>query len=291
MPLTTKPTNTTENPGLEAGATIAPREIRELIARLTEQSVEAVPAHEARTLEGLAIETGISVTRLRDGLAEMRKPKRVVVPPAAIAAFIALIGVGYWAIKHTPPMNGAAQAQPPSVIAPVTPVVETPVADLTNTVPLSMVTFGPDAGDIMVDRGFEPTHLPPDGLSVNVQSGKMMWGSGDHRATAIDRPLTPDQEKAAREAIEELLRYVREDAPRRHLGTPVTTPGAPGSFMVQLGGQSYHGSYGQSVTLPPPGKENDPAAEKAIHSAAKHLIQNIQNQLQQTMRWERESGP
>jgi hypothetical protein len=294
MPLTTKPQNITETAGLEADAPIAPQEIRELIARLTEQSVEAVPAHEARTLEGLALETGISVNQLRDGLADLRKPKRFIVPPAAIAAFVALVGVGYWAIVHTPPVDARAPAAESVTAPPVqVPVPVTP--DTSGTVPLTNVTFGPDSGNYSVDTGFEPSTPLPEGVSINAQASTIMWGSGDHRAAAFDKPLSPDQEAAVRKAMEELLQYVRADAPRRHVGTPkpgTVTPGAPGgTFAVQIGGMTYHGAYGGSVDLPPPGKEYDAAAARAISKAAKLFVEAMQEQLRQSGRWRRENGP
>lgn len=161
--------------------------------------------------------------------------------------------------------------------------------------PLTSVTYGPDSGSFSVDPNFQPSTPLPDGLSINATAQPIMWGSGDHRATALDKPLTPDQEDAVRKGMEEMLRYIREDAPRRHVGNPAPksiTPATPdGTFPVQLGGMTYHGGYGGMVSLPLPGKGGDAAADRAIRKAAKDFVDQMQQQLRQTERWRRENGP
>ncbi len=264
----------------EPEAMVAPGEIRELVARLTEQSVDAVPVGVARTLEGVSLETGIPVARLRETLVQMRREGRFTIPPAAWAGFVALAAFGVWAVRHTPGLETVTPAAPVSV-----PVVKPPVVepDLSGTVSLTQVTYGPDGGDLQVDPAFEPTKPLPEGVSISATVGKLLWGSGDHRAKALDHPLSPEDADAVRAAVEELLRYVRRDAARRHL--PVDPYG------VDLGGNSYGGSANARAALPPPGASNDAAAEAAGRHAARDLVERLQSNLRWRETIRRQEGP
>jgi hypothetical protein len=261
-------------------AVIAPDEIQELIARLTERSVEGVPYHEARTLEGLAVETGIPVGRLQDELTRMRRP-RIHVPPLAVAATLLMGGYAYWLLKP----KGAPPA--PAVAAPA-PAAVTP--DLSGLVPLSSVTYGPDSGPEMADPGFEPSKPMPEGLSVWATSGGVLWGAGDHRAAVIDKKLPPDVEAAVKDDIIELLKYARADAARRHLPLVKGRDRRDG-FPVNLTDACYYGVGGTSASIPPPGKENDQAAERAINRAARELLDRLKERIRQQSEWNRDSGP
>jgi len=155
-----------------------------------------------------------------------------------------------------------------------------------------MVTFGPDSGAYYIDQAFEPTHPMPDGVSIDAMADKLVWGNGDHRSTAVDRPLDANGQKTARDAVEELLRYVRDDASRRHAGSGYVPPNAPkGSITVTLESKAYGGSSIRSVTLPPPGKAYDTMAENTIRSAARKLIDELQERLRFTARSRRGNWP
>lgn len=263
-------------------AVVAPGEIRELVARLTQQSVEAVPAHEARTLEALALETGIPLANLRVTLAEMRRKGHFTVPLGGWLGFAFLGLFAYWVINHPPP--GAAPAMP-TVVAPA-PVPKAPEVDYSDTTALTNVTYGPDGGAYKVDTGFVPITALPDGISVTAVVGQMLWGSGDHRAKAVDGALKPDEETAVRKNAAELLRYVRSDAARRHLATDGTS-GSP----AMLEAYTYSGTSGASVRLPLPGATRDAEAEAAIRRAVDQFVGAIQQSLRQQAKWRREQGP
>jgi hypothetical protein len=269
----------------EANALIAPGEIQELVARITEQRVEGVPMHQSRTLEGLAVETGIPYLRLQAELAQMRARPRFSFPPAALAAGVLMAGYAYWIVNHKEPDPVAA----PTLVA-TAPAA--PNADLSGLSPLTAVTYGPDVGPEMVDTSFEPSHPVPDGLSFYATTGGVLWGAGDHRAKVIDKPLSAEGEEALLENVGELLRYVRRDAARRHLplGSPYAS-NAKESYVVTLQSNSYYGSGGSSVHLPPPGADNDAAAERAIKRAAKGLVTQIQTSIRQWRQSKRDQGP
>ena len=260
-------------------AVVAPGEIREIIARLTQQSVEAVPVHEARTLEALALETGIPLSNLRETLAEMRRRGQFRVPLGAWLGFAFLGLFAYWVTRH--PLPGAPPAT--SVAA---PPPKPPKVDLSGTTTLANVTYGPDAGMYHVDTGFVPATALPDGISVAATSGDLLWGSGDHRAKALDGALKPDEVEIVRQNATELLRYVREDASRRGLSTAGTN-----GCSVMLTSYAYNGGGSANVRLPLPGASKDAEAEGAIRVAVNRFVESIQQSLRLQEKWRREQGP
>ena len=265
----------TEGQASEPEALIAPGEIRELVARLTAQSVESIPAGEARSLEGVAFETGIPVARLRETLEAIRREERLKVPPAAWVAFALLGGLGIWAVRHTPVDPFLAPAAPP-VVKPV-PVEP----DLSGTVPLTQVTYGPDGGDLRVDPGFEPTKPLPEGISVYASIGKLLWGSGDFHVRAIDGPLSPKDATRVREVVEELLRYVRRDAPRRRL--PLDERG------IEVQANSY-GGFGTARSSWSPSEAGGGFAA-SDRRAALTLVDSLQARLRWQSGARRQDGP
>lgn len=273
---------------LEADALIAPAEIRELIARLTEQSVEAVPFYEARTLEGLALETGFSVARLRSMLAEVRGRKAFTIPPTARAAFVLLALLTAWIVLHPAP----AMVMAPDLSAPV--AVSSP--DLSGTVSLANVTYGPAAGDYAVVPNFEPRNALPKGLSIVAVVRNVLWGSGDHRAAVIQRPFTSASAETIRANVVELLEYVRDDAGRRKIptdqyssGEVVGTPTEQST--VTLYSYTYYYPDIMEVQLPPPDPGHDKAAAQAIERAAKLFAERIQARLKRELDLRGENGP
>ena len=270
----------------ETNVLIAPGEIQELLTRLTEQTVEAVPHNQSRTLEGLAAETGIPVLRLQAELARMRGRSRLSIPPAAVAASVLMAGYAFWLINHKAPEPA------PATVATPAPAPAAPSPDLGGLSPLTSVTYGPDAGSEMVDTGYEPLHAVPEGLSFYALVGGVLWGAGDHRAAVIEKPLSAAEEQALRENLTELLKYVRTEATRRHL--PLSPPfgvGEKHAYLVSLCSNCYYGSSGTSVQLPPASKADDTAAERAIKRAAKELVEQLQNSLRQRREWQRQDGP
>ena len=260
-------------------AVVAPGEIREIVARLARQSVESVPVHEARTLEALALETGIPLASLRETLAEMRRKGRFRVPPAAWLGFAFLGLFAYWVVGHPPP---GAMPPAPAVAPPPKP----PEPDLGDTVDLTRVTYGPDAGGYHVDTGFVPATMLPEGISVSATVGMVLWGSGDHRARALDGALKPDEAEAVRKNAAELLRYVRGDASRRRLWAAQES-----DHLIMLQSYTYSGGGGASVRLPLPGASKDAEAEAAIRIAVDRFVESIQQSLRQQEKWRREQGP
>ena len=260
---------------LETDAPIAPAEIRELIARLTEQSVDSVPAYESRTLEGLALEMGLPLARLRTAYEELHGRKAFSIPPAAWVGFAFLAFYAGWLVSH--PIPGQAV-----VVEPLAANVPLPTVDTADTVPLTSVTYGPDGGNFAVDPGFEPSTPLPEGLSVSVSAGNLLWGAGDHHARAIVEPLTPYVEASVEADVVEMLQYVRREALRRK----VVFPG--GRATVQA--LTYSGSASVELPLPPPG-EKDAAAANAIRRAAKTLVERIQAQIRSRAEMYRDQGP
>lgn len=261
----------------EPEALVAPGEIRELVARLTEQSVDAIPAGEARTLEGVSLETGIPVARLRETLGQMRREGRFAIPPAAWAAFVALAAFGVWAVRHTPGLE-PAPVSPPVVAPAPAPAVE---PDYSGTVALTNVTYGPDGGNLKVDPDFEPSHPLPPGVSISATVGDVLWGSGDHRADALTKPLSDGDADVVRKDIEELLEYARQAAARRRLA----------AGPVNLSVNTYGGVGGSGAKMPPPGKENDARAAAEARKTARAAVEALQEQLRQRAQWQRDEGP
>ena len=260
---------------LETDAPIAPAEIRELIARLTEQSVESVPAYESRTLEGLALEMGLPLARLRMVYEELHGRRAFSIPPAAWVGFALLAFYAGWLVSHPIP-GQAVLVEPPAATVPM------PTVDLRDTVPLSSVTYGPDGGNLSVDPNFEPSTPLPEGLSLSVTAGEILWGAGDHHARALVEPLTPEDERSVEADVVELLKYVRREAARRKVAFP------GGRATVQA--FTYFGSASVDLPLPPPGK-GDAAAANAIRRAAKGLVERIQTQIRSRMQMYQDQGP
>lgn len=263
---------------------IAPTEIDELLTRLAEQSFEGTPHHQARTLEGLAAETGIPVIRLQAELARMRGRPRVSVPPFAIACVALIGGYGYWVLnqRQPEPAPSVQQTEPARVEEP----------DREGLVSLESVTYGPDFGVEKVDPGFQPLHPLPKGLSFAASTGGVLWGTGDHRATVIQKSFSDEEKADLQKTAMELLRHVRAEAARRHL--PMTKEFDRSHLMgfpVILSSQSYYGQSQASVSLPPPGSKDDDASENRIRQAAKQLVDQLIANIRQRLEFDRMQGP
>ena len=254
----------------ESNALIAPNEVRELLARLTEQSIDAIPANESRTLEGLAVETGIPLVRLKQTLAEMREKKAFSVPPIAWVFIAFLAGLSVWMLR---PSSQHALNDAPQV-ATTTPSTR----DISGLESATGVTFGPDFGISFADTGFVPSQPLAEGLSIAVLLQDVVWGSGDHRAKAIEKPLNDRESNAMQRDIEELLAYARNSADRRHLWPP----GAAHTLRVQI--RTYYGSASAIADF----SSSDPNPEK---KAAKYATEQLAALLKQWAQMKRSDGP
>jgi len=268
---------------IDADLPVAPQEIRELLTRLTEASVESIPATEARTLGGLALETGIPIDRLRSALGEIRGERSPLKWPIPVALIAAVLAIGGWLLRPTPPVQA-----PPQIGPFATPAG---TGNLSGLVPLDQVTFGPDSGSFQVDTSFSPTAPLQPGVSISATVGNVMWGSGDHRAAALQGPLTAEEEERLRKSLTELLGHVRERATRRELPTtPLPGQVLGKGYVVQFTIQTYFGTTGGSVTLPASGTD-DEIANNSIRDAVDKAAKTLQEQLRWTASNRRERGP
>ena len=265
---------------------IAPHEVRELVARLSQATVESRTVDDSGTLEGLAVSTGIPVARLREELDAMRGRRKSVLPAlGSVAACMAILGATYFAWPRPKPQ--VAPTQPP-VLAPVD-IKKAGLVQLTD------VTYGPDRGSVLVDPSFEPTKPLPEGVSVSAQTGEVLWGAGDHRARAIQQSLSDADTVALKAGLAELLEYARERASKRGLptskglmgvGTPYSGEGY--SFMVSI--LTYYGACGSQVQLPVPGVD-EADAKRAIRQGVDKAVEQLQHQLKTFERMHEDQGP
>lgn len=263
----------------EAETPVAPHEVRELLTRLNEGSVEATAPSDTRTLSGLAVETGIPIDRLQRELDSVRgrrapKPKPWLAPMALLAV---TLGIGGWLWTATLP-------KPVVEAPPQTPPLMVPASDR-GLVPLTTVTYGPDSGQHRVEPTFQPTASMKPGLSVSAQVGGVLWGAGDHRAEVLREPLNAKEEAELTQTVEELLRHVRNRATKR--GIPTEPSGVHGdpetlfegpAYMVNLYMLSYSGSAMSSIPLPPAGAD-DEDFKRLSKVAAKRAVAQLQQQL------------
>lgn len=268
-----------ERLGTEEETPVAPHEVRELLARLNEGSVEALPPSETRTLGGLAVETGIPIDRLQDELYSVRgqRPKKPM-PWLAPAALLAVtLGIGGWLWSATIPKE-----------IPLPPALTTPIVPLPSDrglVGLDSVTYGPDGGQYKVEPTFQPTEAIKPGLSISADIRGVLWGAGDHRAATVREPLTDKEEAQLARSIEELLRHVRNRAAKREIppGKPMALgdpeflyEGAAHSVTIYI--QAYQGSGMTQVPIPPVGAD-DEDFKRLSKAAAKRVTRMFQQHL------------
>jgi len=275
----------------EKEALVAPQEIRDLLARLTEYRVESIPIDEPRTLAGLSAHTGIPVSRLEAALLQVRgertRPdRRPLIGLALAGALVFAVGVTQSRSQPTPQVASG----PALVTAP-----EPTASDLSNLVPLTSVTYGPDSGTYQVDPTFEPSSPPPPGIGFYASIDNILWGAGDRLKVARREPLTDSEAATLRSNLSELLVKVREDATRRKLTLSVSGADPALSFdgkgfVTQLRIDSYNGSEGVSLRLPPVGvQEKD--ADRVIKRAVDKAVRNLQASLTWQNKVSGHSGP
>ncbi|RYG25797.1 hypothetical protein EON82_05730 [bacterium] len=264
---------------------IAPGEIDELMTRLAEQTFQGVPHYQARTLEGLAAETGIPVLRLQAELARMRGRPRVSVPPLAIAG-VALVGAyGYWVLNRRQP-------EPQPTVQQTQPAPPSDEPDQEGLTSLDSVTYGPDYGTDKVDPNFQPVHALPEGLSFTASTGGVLWGTGDHRAAVIQQTFSNKEKAALEETVVELMKHVRTEAARRRL--PTTKEFDRNhllGFPVILSSESYYGRAQTSVSIPPPSEKDNDAFDNRARAAAKQLVEQLIQNIRQRREFDRMQGP
>jgi hypothetical protein len=261
----------------EAETRVAPHEIRELLTRLNEGSVEALPPSETRTLGGLAVETGISIDRLQNELDTMRgrRVKRPL-PWLAPAALLAVtLGIGGWLWTATVP-----KTVPYEPAVPIS-VTTTPISDR-GLVDLASVTYGPDGGRFKVEPTFMPSESMMPGISISAEVKGVLWGAGDHQAKALREPLTKAQEAKLGASVEELLRHVRKRAGKR--GIPIGDPSVYGDAEMLYEGKAhlinlyvlmYNGTAMVQVPVPPLGTDDEDFT-RLSKMAAKRVIAQTQ---------------
>jgi hypothetical protein len=260
---------------------IAPHEVRELVMRLNERSVEGMRFDEPRTLAGLALETGIPTERLRETLRKIQGKGRVRGLWFAAVGGVTLVGgaIGFLYFRRTEPMV----ATTPIVVrpAPSDPAI---VAMQPGLVPATQVPYGPISGNVYVDPSFVPPHPIPPGLGITVTIGNVMWGAGNPHADSITKPFDSAQLKRLREDIVAMLEYARSHAGPLGLkpnpGT-VGPPPFPPMFPAILTDEAYSGVGSAGANLPPSGKEFDDQAARVIGTAADSLVDSITNMFEQ----------
>ncbi|MGV3618772.1 MAG: hypothetical protein ACO1SV_25900 [Fimbriimonas sp.] len=275
----------------EAETPIAPHEVRELLTRLNETSVESLPVDETRTLGGLAVETGIPFDRLQhelDGLRGRRKRSLPWIVPVSLLA--ATVGIGGWLLSQ--PLTTPAASVPP-----VPGNIMAPPPDMSRhgLVELSQVDFGPDSGSYMVEPTFQPINPIHEGISLCAGVDGVLWGSGNRRMKVLKTPLTAAEEAELRKSIEELLAHVRTRATKRKMPTATrpsepTLPYEDPAYTVNLMLLHYYGLSSASVPIPPSGVD-EAEFRRLSRAAAKLAVDRLQWQLRFHANASRPSGP
>ena len=269
---------------------IAPEEVRELLKRLTESSVEAIPTNEPRSVAGLALETGLPVSRISYELKQLRRSgvSRWFIGGGVVSVFLAL-SYGAKLLSQPAPIM---RPPPPQAVTP-------PPADLTSKQfaglsPLSAVTFGPDSGPVGADTSFVPTHALPPGISIAAISDGVMWGSGDHHSTTFQGPIDDKLRDWLEQSIAELMEAAREGAASRELPVTDGTPGSIGGdkgYPTNVEILSYNGVAEAAVQIPPPGAQYDVQAKNADRRIADQLLAQLKQQLDMQRSMEESQGP
>jgi len=275
----------------DAGVLIAPQEVRELIARLTEHSVEGIPFDEPRTLTGLSLETGIPVEKLRSTLQKMQgKDRRRMIVTGVAGGAICLIAMTI-ALRSRPKESVVVLPQPE--VQQVSPIVLPPYRP--GLVSIKTVTYGPDNTDSMVDPTFAPPHTMPPGLSLSLTVDGVLWGAGDPRSGTLLHTLSADQVQELRENIIAVLQYSRSKAKDLQLATGVRGSPQSGSNAKSYSGilelTNYNGTPQDRVTIPPEGKDHDVEAAGLFAAAADKAIDSLQRQVRLQSSWRTQSGP
>lgn len=266
----------------EAETPVAPHEVRELLTRLNEGSVEALPPSETRTLGGLAVETGIPIDRLQEELDSVRgrrpaKPKPWLAPVALLAISL---GIGGWLWTATLP-------KPAPPLPMETLPAKTPELSNRGLVGLDQVTYGPDSGSYRVEPNFAPSQELPPGLSIAADVKGVVWGAGDHRAAVLTDPLSDAQAAQLTRSLEELLGHVRKRADKRGIPLDKSTMSASpdafyddAAFWANVRIESYGGNAYVQVPIPPPGVDDADFARLSKAGAKRAVAE-----LQQSLRW------
>lgn len=278
----------------DGGILVAPHEVRELIVRLTEQSVEGIRFDEPRTLAGLSIQTGVSVDQLRKTLRKIQSRDRRRPIWLAISAVLVVIAVRVlWARSPTTHVSVRATKQEP--IQSDQPLLQPTRRE--GLAPVAQVTYGPEAGDFLVDPTFSPLHMLPEGLGISLEIHEILWGAGNPRSGTLHGPLSASVEKGLREDLLSLLQYAR-----RRAGSFGENPGATSvfnpalhaegpAFPASLEEQDYGGQAVTALSIPPPGKESDAEAARIFSKAVDDLVDQLQNRLRMIERTGSQSGP
>lgn len=269
---------------------VAPHEVRELLTRLTESSVESVRVDEARTLGGLALETGLPIETLTAALGELRGRTRTRSLPPLVAGIIlaATVGASWWALQTTAP-----KPAPPLVQQlPATPEV---VADYAGLVPASAATFATNRPiSDMADTTFEPSVALPKGLSIAASTANVVWGFGDAHNWVYRNQLDAKDEQSLRKALDELIDFAIKDAERRSLpGSPLPFnhgPNARQMRSIQVVINSYYGVTNGMLEVPVSGADPK-ATATAKRKAVDESVKTLRWQLDATTGNRRDWGP
>ncbi len=194
---------------------IAPHEVRELLARLTDQTIESIGPQETRTVAGLALQTGVPVDTLRRALADLRGRNTPSVIGVRVVVALACVALTVLLARRMREPVPQPQAQLPPVQVPRPAPAVRPQINLSGLVPLNEVPYGPVAGNAEAEPTFHPSKVLPDGLSISATVEPVFWGAGDASTSAIQSPLSNRQLAELRVDLKELLHHVRQRAARR----------------------------------------------------------------------------
>lgn len=269
-----------ERLGTEEDTPVAPQEVRELLARLNEASLD-VSSHgeKTRTLGSLAVETGIPVSRLRQELQSVRGDRHAnPIRRWGRAVLITLVlGAGGWlwtTLESKEGLGGLSIANPFGALA-----------SGQGLVAMDTVRFGPDQGQYQVEPSFQAPKTIKPGLSIAAEVQGVMWGMGDHRAQNLREPLTEAEEADLIRSLESLLRHVRNRAEKRGMAPAVWVYGGNPelayegkAYTVTLFLQAYQSSNAIQVPVPPLGADEEDF-ERLSRAAVKTLVSKLQGNL------------
>ncbi|HTQ09897.1 MAG TPA: hypothetical protein VMI31_07490 [Fimbriimonadaceae bacterium] len=256
------------------GDLIAPHEMRELLSRLTESSVESIRPSEPRTLAGIALDTGIPIEKLQELLLEIRGRKHSHWPLIAMAAVLILAAL--WIATRRSATVPAASA----------PVARTATIDEEGLVALSAVRYGPSEGPLRVDPGFSPPKPLPAGIAIAAQIGPVVWGAGDRYGQALHTSPSATQTRSIQSDIEALIAHARLHASRRRLpfsevggdsGLIVEGPGD----LIQVSIEASNVESTASLRIPPSGQGSDAEIRALVHRASNLLIERLRFEIEQ----------
>ncbi len=284
--MTRQNSRTLENLNQTEEIPVAPHEVRELLLRLTEQNTEGIRADEPRTLSGLALETGISIERLRftlDAIQNKRKKIPIAVRYAAVA--LLLTYVSWVTFRPARPESSSAITIP------------SPAFDDRGLVAASSVTWAATDMTALAEETYDPPHPMLTGISVSLGVGKVLWGAGDYQAAVVTKPLTSQEIKDLREDIVALIEHARIRAEKRSLAASSSPSGFGDmyydgvAYTGNLYYRSYHGGGGTTVPIPTAGKARDYDSKRLAGKAADKIIEALQQNMKFEASSARSNGP